>query len=170
MRNPFTIPLVPTGVGYPDESFDFPSRIDLDSVSYPELNGLGGGVSAYRDSQAYQFQSDNPAYAGEYQLGYLNAPGIVMPNADLRHDIIGREDDDGRNPGTNRIIHSIGPVTGRDNGFSGIRDELVQPNPGYAGPVSGGSDYAQQLAASYFASQALAYSEQASAQAMVSAV
>lgn len=177
MQNPFTLALNPAKeYGYPDDSFDLPSSVDLTSVAYPVPTGLGGGVAAYRGNQADQFQSDNPGYAGEYELGFMDATGIVPGYNELNPApgsaslLAPRGTAGGGQPGTNRIIHSEGPVSGVGSEFSGLQAALNAPNPQYAGPVSGGADYSQQLAASYFAAQAIQFSEQASASAMVSAV
>jgi hypothetical protein len=154
--------------------YDFPSDWDLNSADYPVLTGLGGGVAAYRSNQSEQFQSDNPDYAGEYRLGFENAPGIrpgyneLNPAPGSTSLIAPRNS--GETVGTDRIIQSDGPVTGKNSEFTGLRSALYTPNPNYSGPVTGGPDYAQQLAATYFASLAQLYSAEASASALVSAV
>lgn len=175
MWNPFAMPLdynggdPPTGYGY-----DLPSDVTLDDPTYPDLTGLGGGVAAYRGNQDAQFQNANPEYAGEYGLDYLDAPGLIPAYAGLNPapgsvDLI-QPRNAGEVSGTNRIIHSVGPVTGESHSWTELQTPLNQPNPNYGGPVTGGGDYSQQLAATYFASQARMLSEQASAQAMVYAV
>jgi hypothetical protein len=178
MRNPFSTPLPGTGTaneyGYPNSAFDMPSDLSLDSVTYPELTGLGGGVSAYRGNQDVLNQSSNPGYAGEYHLRFADSQGlstvytgrnVAAGSADL---IVPR--DTGGIPGTDRIIQSVGPVTGVGSEWSGIRETLHAPNPNYAGPVTGGSDYSHSLASSFFAAQAQTFSEMASASAMVAAI
>lgn len=179
MQNPFTMTLPGQGnsreYGNANDSFDFPGTLEFEDTNEPVLTGAGGGVATYRGNQSEQFQSDNPAYAGEYHLGYENAIGLPAPVAQSTAPAPGSTDlvvarTTGGVAGTNRIIQSDGPVTGRDNPFSGLQGDLFTPNPNYNGPVSGGQDYSQQLANAYFASQATLFSEQASAQALISAV
>jgi hypothetical protein len=171
MPNPFTTQLPGTGVakeyGYAGDIFDTPSTIELGSTANPDLTGLGGGVAAYRGNQGDMYPID-------YHLQFANGPGI-QPSYQNTNPAPGSADltaprDQGGPAGTSRIIQSDGPVTGNGSQWTGLRGELYQPNPNYAGPGTGGPDYAQTLASTYQASQAQLFSELASASAMVSAV
>jgi hypothetical protein len=170
----------PAEMGYQDETFGFPAPDDelTDEVVYPELTGVGGGVSAYRSNTGEVFQGSAPEYAGRYQLDYMNAPGVLFDNSSYApapgsQDLIAPRYDGGVS-GTNRLINSDGPVTGEgsDGGqsWTGERAELNRPNPNYGGPVVGGPDYSNSLGAAYYADTLAGYSEIAATSAMVSAV
>lgn len=171
MQNPFTMPLQ---FG-PNTGFDNPSDWDDDSLydneNEPDFTGLGDAPAAYRGVASDVIKDPNPAYVGQDQLGYLNNPGIKAAYEDVYPspgsvDLVAPRQAYGV-PGTDRIIHSIGPVSGDNNTFDGNRAALNTPNPGYAGPVTGGPDYATIAATNYFASQAQMYSEQAQAAALL---
>lgn len=163
MWNPFAIPLATSGFG-PNTGYDLPSG-DTEiypSEQEPDFTGLSGGVS-YRSNSADLFDGTG--------LGYLNNPGpesipTFQAPAPGSVDLSAARYDNGI-PGTDRIIHSDGPVSGDGTEFNDGRAVLNTPNPGYAGPVTGGPDYAQTAAANYFASQAQQYSAQASAEALL---
>jgi hypothetical protein len=154
--------------------FDAPSNLNLDSTAYPNLWGLSGGTAAYRSNQDDVLdQGWQPDYAGQYGIKFAEAKGID-PNTQ-RETVPGSADlgmtrDTGGTVGTDRIIMSDGPVTGKSHDWSDQRDKVYQANPNYSGPVTGGPDYAQRLAMTFMASQAVAFSEQASAEALVSSV
>lgn len=181
MANPFNTPLPSwarsSEYGFPAETFDFPSDMETDTSVTPELQGVGGGVSAYRANVGDVFQDTNPEYAGDYEPGFEDSPGAVFTNESTA-PAVGSTDlaaprASGGVAGNNRLIKSDGPVgnDGADHGrWTGNREEAHKPNVQYNGPVSGGPDYANSLGAAYFAAQQAAYSDQAANAAMVSAV
>lgn len=164
MQNPFTMPL---SYG-PNTGYDLPSG-DIDeypSASTLDLTGLGGGPAAYMGPQS--------AHDGLDELSYLANPGVTSQPVGLNpaagsSDLIAPRDAYGV-PGTDRILKSPGPNTMRDTGYTGLQGELNTPNPAYAGPVTGGPDYAAAVSANYFASQAQALSDQATASALLAAI
>lgn len=161
--------------GYPGDRFDLPTASDDDMVSYPENHGIADGVSEYRSNTGELFQGANPEYAGQYELQYMEASGAMPSYSELQPAAgsasLSAPRNSGEVTGTNRLIKSMGPVSGTDgDNWTGERAALNKPNPNYGGPVSGGPDYASSLANSYFAQQANYFSEQASAAAMVAAV
>lgn len=179
VKNLFAVALPSTArsseYGYPGDRFDLPTASDEDEVSYPETHGIADGVSEYRSNTGELFQPANPEYAGEYELKYRNDAGVMPFYSELQPSAgsssLSAPRNSGENTGTNRVIHSTGPVSGTDGDrWTGDRAELNKPNPNYGGPVSGGPDYSASLANSYFAQQANYFSEQASAAAMVAAV
>lgn len=54
--------------------------------------------------------------------------------------------------------------------MTGIQADLNTPNPNYSGPVTGGGDYSQILAANQQASLAIQISEMASASALIASI
>jgi hypothetical protein len=161
--------------GYPRDHFDLPTATDLDEVSYPEFHGVEDGPSEYRSNTAEVFQAGNPEYAGVYELGFNNDPGIAPTYSELAPSVgsssLSASRNSGEVVGTNRLIQSTGPVSGTDGDrWTGERAALYKPNPNYGGPVSGGPDVAAGIHAAYFQSQAQYFSQQASDAAMVSAV
>jgi hypothetical protein len=161
--------------GYPQDHFDLPTASDIDEVSYPEYHGIADGPSEYRSNTAELFQAGNPEYAGTYELGFNNDPGIAPGYSELSpaagSSSLSAPRNSGEVVGTNRLIQSTGPVSGTDGDrWTGERAALHKPNPNYGGPVTGGEDYAAALHNAYFQSQAQYFSQQASDAAMVSAV
>ena len=135
-------------------------------------SGLGGGVGAYRGNESEQFQNDLPNYVGHYQLGFMNEPGLETVYVGVA-PAIGSTDlafprDTGSVPGTDRIIHSVGPVSGRNSNWTGLRNVNHTPAPGVTGPVVGGADYATQLAASQAAAISVAITEAQSSANLIS--
>lgn len=174
MANPLFSTAVPAVAGYENETFDLPAARELtDEVAYPELP-----VTAYRSNTGELFQNAAPEYAGKYELGFENAPGVLFDNSSTApapgSTDLSAPRYDGGVSGTNRIIRSDGPVGGEgtDGGttWSGNRADLYRSNPNYNGPVVGGPDYANALGAAYFADTYAGYSEIAATSAMVSAV
>lgn len=161
--------------GHPGDRFDLPTATDIDEVAYPETHGIADGVSEYRSNTGELFQQGNPEYAGEYELGFMNASGSMPGYSELQpaagSSSLTAPRNTGENTGTNNLIHSKGPVSGTDGDqWSGVRAALNRPNPNYGGPVTGGPDYAASVANAYFAQQANYFSEQASAAALVAAL
>ena len=70
--------------------------------------------------------------------------------------------------GINRMVHLTGPVGGNGTNLSGYIAKLRSPNPGVNGPVTG--DANSQLVAVQNASYAQQLSQEAAANALVSAV
>lgn len=178
-KNPFTTPLPSTArsseYGFVGDHFDLPTAVDvMDEVAYPEFTGVNDGPAAYRSNTGETFQTGNPEYAGTYELGFQNAPGIQPSYSEAGSPgslSLVAPRDSGSTTGTNRQITSAGPVDGRlADQWSGHRAELNRPNPNYGGPVNGGADYASGVHNAYFASQAQALSQEAMNAAMVSAV
>lgn len=173
------MPLAGRESGNPGETFEAPNQVDLDSVSYPDFEaiGLDGSVVSYRGNQSEEFVNDRayPDYVGDYKLGFMDAPGLPTVYQGL-NPAAGSADleaprDIGSVPGTDSIIQSDGPVTGRNSNWTGERGELQSQNPNYFGPNVGGADYAQQLAVThFFAQQAEMFSQQAAASALVAAI
>lgn len=181
MANLFNTPLAnwarSSEYGFPGETFDLPATYEEDAEPQPEFTGIGGGVSEFRSTTGQLFQDDNPAYAGTYTPGFQDSPGTVFATTPLAPapgstDLAAPRESGGM-PGTNRLINSLGPVAGdgAEHGrWTGNREDANKPNMQYAGPVTGGPDYANSLGAAYFAAQQQAYSDQAANAAMVSAV
>lgn len=175
----FTRPLPgrPTAAeyGHAAEGFDFPNAVALDSVAYPDFTGPDGGPEAHRAVTGETFQATNPEYAGAYALGYLDAPGAPVSAAFLAPapgsvDLSAARDA-GAVPGTNRLIHSEGPVTGSPFvGWTGTRTDLHKPIAQVDGPVTGGPDYGRTLTAAYYGQAQAAYSQAAAEAAMVAAL
>jgi len=166
--------LRPREYGTPDH-FVLPSAVELDSAAYPVLHGVEGGPAALVGNSAEVFQADAPEYAGQYELGFLNQPGTVASLASMvpapgSSDLVAPRDAGGV-PGTNRIIHSVGPVDGvLSDGWTGSRADLHTPAPALNGPVSGGPDYGQTLTAAYYASAQANFSQAQAEAAMVAAL
>lgn len=162
--------------GWPNGGiFDFPSELMLESTADPILSGLGGGTAAYRGNKSEQFQDDDPAYAGNYELKF-NYPNSVLPTAQPMA-VPGSVDLEaprniGGIIGTQKLIASNGPVTGAQTNanWSNSRDLGHIPNPNYDGPVGGGPDQGQKIAAAYYASQWDQFSAQANAEALIASL
>ena len=78
--------------------------------------------------------------------------------------------DAGGVPGTNRAIHSVGPVDGvPGDGWSGSRTALHQSQTQSAGPVTGGPDYGQSLTAAYYSAAQTNFSQAQAEAGMVAA-
>lgn len=173
-NKPLPASLRPAEYGHP-EGYDFPNAVDLDSVSYPEFHGVEDGPTAHRAITGEKFQDENPEYAGQYQLGYLDQPGAV-PSQTYLAPAPGSQDlsaprDSGGVAGTNRVIHSVGPVDGAGaDSWSAARTDLHTPLVGTGGPVSGGPDYGHTLNAAYYAQAQAQFSLAAAEAAMVAAV
>jgi hypothetical protein len=165
---PLAADLRPREYGTPDH-FILPSHVELDSTAYPEFHGVEDGPSAVRSNSGELFQAMAPEYAGQYELGYLNQPGTVPTDASLYQDLAAPRDAGGV-PGTNRTIHSIGPVDGTpDTGWSGSRTALHAPQTQSQGPVTGGPDYGQTLTAAYYSAAQANFSQAQAESAMVAA-
>lgn len=165
---PLAADLRPREYGTPDH-YVLPSAVELDSTGYPEFHGVEGGPAALRANTAEVFQSDAPEYAGVYELGYLNQAGTMPTDASLYQDLSAPRDAGGV-PGTNRIIHSMGPVDGSpDSGWSGSRTALHAPQTQAMGPVTGGPDYGQTLTAAYYSAAQANFSQAQAESAMVAA-
>lgn len=166
--------LRPREYGTPDH-FVLPSAVELDSTAYPEFHGVEGSPAALVGNSAEVFQADAPEYAGRYELGFLNQPGTistlssVVPAAGSSDLLVAR--DSGGVPGTNRIIHSVGPVDGNlSDGWTGSRADLHTPLVSTNGPVTGGPDYGQTLTAAYYSAAQANFSQAQAEAAMVAAL
>lgn len=163
--------------GRPAEGFDFPSQVDLDSTAYPEYTGPDGGPEAHRGVTGALFQSDPsmPADLGLYQLDYLEVSGaapaqqFLAPAPGSVDLVMARES--GGVAGTNRIIHSVGPVDGAmGDGWTGTRTDLHRLIPQSDGPVTGGPDYGHTAMAAYYSVAQAAFSQAAAEAGMVAAL
>lgn len=172
---PLASDLRPREYGRPTEGFDFPNTVELDSVAYPEFHGVEDGPSAYRSNTGEAFQHENPEYAGQYELGYLAQPG-TMPSTAYLAPAPGSQDltaprDSGGVPGTNRVIHSIGPVDGTvSDDWTGSRTGLHAPRVQANGPVAGGPDYGHSLTAAYYSAAQANFSQAQAEAGMVAAL
>lgn len=171
---PLASDLRPREYGTPDH-FILPSAVELGSTAYPEFHGIEDGPSALRSNTGEVFQADNPEYAGRYELGYLEQPGAISSLASIA-PAPGSSDltvarDAGGVPGTNRAIHSVGPVDGLlSDAWSGSRTALHAPQPQAHGPVTGGPDYGQSLTAAYYSAAQANFSQAQAEAAMVAAL
>lgn len=167
---PLAADLRPREYGRPSEGFDFPATVDLDSVSYPEFHGIEDGPSALRSTTGEAFQASNPEYAGVYEPGFLDQPGVMPAVAQLPQDLVVPRDAGGV-PGTNRAIHARGPVDGViSDAYTGTRAGLHSPQLQAAGPVVGGPDYGHTLNAAYYSAAQANYSQAAAEAGMVAAL
>lgn len=144
--------------GYNNETFDFPSSVAIDEVSYPVGPGTDGTPSGAPDitsGDAFQATGNQPDYAGFYDLGYRSDPGMVPSYAEQNPapgsaSLIAPRDAAGV-AGTNRVISSRGPVSGQNaEVWSGLRDGAYTQEVGLYGPVAGGEDYHSQLQQAYW--------------------
>lgn len=169
----------PAPYGDPGAHFDFPYMVtDNDANSVTPVNADGTPMPFSYESVMPQSPETNPLWAGEYALGFLANP-LPAPTYNPTNPAPGSVDLERPSdtpffaPGTNRLIHSIGPVTGNggsEGRWDGSRATIGRAPTGQGGPVTGGPDYAQQLALTFQAAQNIAYSQQAAASALVSAV
>lgn len=174
MKNPFSTPLPSTvrssEYGFPNETFDYPSTVELDNTSYPVMDGVENGPSKYRSTVGNVHQDSNPAYAGSTALAWTDTPGI-QPGYSALPDDLAFPVNAGEITGTDGIIASSGPVAGTTpDVWTGDRAALHKPTPGTNGPVSGGPDYGQALNAAYHAANAAVFNAAAAESAMVAAV
>jgi hypothetical protein len=174
---PLPASLRPAEYGHP-EGFDFPNTVDLDSVAYPEFHGVADSPEAHRGVTGELFQDTAPEYAGQYELGFIDQPGTVPSQTYLApapgsQDLVAPRDTGGV-PGTNRVIHSVGPVdgAGTDGGatWSSVRTDLHTPVAQQGGPVTGGPDYGHSLNAAYYAQAQAQYNLASAEAAMVAAI
>lgn len=164
----------PRELGFPGESFDFPRMVDTsDPVGVSELTEAGDG-SPFRGVVDDRFQATNPDYAGEYHPGFVYGHNPV-PQYAPTNPAPGSVDlafarNTGEVTGTDRLITNDGPVGGGNSEWTGQQGRMNFSNPNYAGPVTGGPDYSQQLSAAYFQSVAVQAAQEYANAAMVSAV
>lgn len=144
--------------GDPTVTFDHPSSIAIDEVAYPVGPGADGVAISAPDSnsgEAFQRAGYQPDYAGLYELGYRNDQGLMPSYAEMSPapgspSLVAPRDANGV-PGTNRVIHSVGPVEGAQvDSWTGLRDEAYSQELGLYGPVAGGPDYHSQLQQAYW--------------------
>lgn len=164
-----------TPEGYPQETFDLPSAVNLDDTTIPDYLTGNGEVSAYRSNTGDLFQETHTFSEGQYQLDYLNIPGEfvtaqnIVPAAGSSD--LAQPRDTGGIPGTNRAIHSEGPVTGTpDNNWTGTRTRTVAQAVGMTGPVIGGADTGHGVSNAYYAQQNAMYSQAAAEAALMAAI
>jgi hypothetical protein len=165
------------------EGYDFPkpeTQPDF-AGNYPDFEGSQNTPLPYHSATQERFQEFNPAYAGEYHPGFMEARGAVPDTAWLApapgsENLRAPRDKAapairGEATGTNRLFRPHGPVTGHTNSqWTGHRTDLRTPLVGNSGPVTGGRDGGRLAAQAYFAAQAAQYSQAASNAAMVSAL
>lgn len=169
----------PAPYGYPGGHFDFPYQVtttDANSVTPVNSDGTPMPWDYENVMPTAPFEPENPFNVGAYGLGFMDAPALTPTHASLNPapgsvDLIQPRQTPYFPNGTNRLIHSKGPVTGvYVERYDGSRQEIGRVPTGQGGPVTGGPDYAQQLAQTFMAAQAQAYSSYAQASALVSAV
>lgn len=159
--------------GYPEEHHPTPAQTDLGDGYVPGFHGVNNGPTAHQGNTGDLYQDTHPGYAGLYVPDFRDASG-AQPVAAERVPAVGSqslvEARDARGvPGTNRAIHSTGPVTGTsDNLWSGRRAATVPKPVGQSGPVSGGQDANSAAARAYYSQQA-SYVSQAMAEATLMA-
>jgi len=161
--------------GFPQETFDSPSAVNLDDTTIPDYLTGNGEVSAYRSNTGDLFQETHSFADGVYQLDYLDVPGEFVTATELAPapgsaNLIAPRDTGGI-PGTNRLIHSQGPVTGTpDNQWTGERTRTVAQAVGMNGPVIGGADVGHGVSNAYYAQQNAMYSQAAAEAALMAAI
>lgn len=122
-------------------------------------------------------QSTAPDYAGTYRLVVENLGGLT-PNTEFSSIRTGgaldmrTPWDIGGVAAHTKMTVLEGPVDGNGTEFTYQQDRLPTFNPQTAGPVrgSGGTDYSIALVQAEFAARATQYSQQAIANALISAV
>lgn len=190
MWNPFKTPLAqgatqqgqvaslpdPINTGE-DQHFIFPSPPfewgAWNPQSYQDASLPGGYID---DVQTDMYPSQFPESAGQSGVSHWNNPGLHT-QADYSSIVAapGSTDlamprDFGSYPGTNTFLRATGPVGGNGTVFSGYVAKTRSPQAGVNGPVTGGQDYANQLAGTAYAAAAQSYSQAAAVSALVSAV
>lgn len=165
--------------GYQDvprapEFYVQPSQVDLGDGNIPGMHGTSGGPATWEGNTGDLYQDTHASYAGVYVPDFLDVPGPAVVATQLApatgsENLVAPRDAFGV-PGTNRAIHSAGPVTGTsDNAWSGRRAATVPRTVGSSGPVTGGQDVNQAAARAYYSQQASMIS-QAMAEASLMAV
>jgi len=167
----------PAPMGDPGSHFDFPYQVVTnDANSVTPVNADGTPMPFSYESVMPPTPESDPFNVGSYGVAFMDAPAITPSMTQLNPapgsvNLEQPRDTPFFAPGTNRIIHSTGPVTGAGSErYDGDRAEIGSNPVGQGGPVTGGPDYAQQLALTFQAAQNIAYSQQAAASALVSAV
>ena len=163
----------PAEYGYVNDGFTFPESVDFtlnspEAVDYSQYpRGIRGDV----------LQADNPSYAGVYVPGFRNDPGAWVSNSNNLNPggsgdlATSRESAGGISTGTNRQIAAVGPVGGfTPDVWAGRRAAVHRPVYGQYGPVAGGPDHSQALAAAVYQQAQYAYSEAEAVAGMVAAV
>lgn len=161
--------------GYPNETFDYPSTVELDDANIPDYLTGDGSPSAFRSDTGNLFQETHTAAEGRYQLDYLDEVGTqvsaqnLVPAAGSSDLTFAR--DTGGIPGTNRVIHSEGPVTGTPDVFwTGHRTQTQAERVGLNGPVVGGADVGHGVSNAYYAQQNAMYSQAAAEASLMAAI
>lgn len=181
---------IPTGQFAWPGIYDFPGGADNLELHHTMQSVFPGhdpqsfyfGPNYPDDSNVQPDRSVFPDYVGNAPVNvrpYRN-PDILAPTTSLDHSSImagpGAVDqlvprDVGSVPGKNWVLQQSGPVAGNGTGYTGYIQKLRPIQAGQSGPVSGGPDYGNQLAASNYASQQAAlYSQQALNNAMAAAI
>jgi len=170
----------PREAGFPNDHFDFPYQVvtnDAVSITATDSDGIPQPYEweAPQMGATPEWRAAGPEEAGAYALDFMDAPAIMPTYSPIQSgpgsvDLAVPYGHRDFAPGRNRLIHSTGPVDGAGSNFTGDVAEIGRETPGQGGPVTGGTDYGQQLAATYWATQAQQYSQQAAASALVSAV
>lgn len=161
--------------GFPNETFDLPSDVDLDDNNIPEYLTDSDSFSEWRSNTGDLFQETHSSYDGVYQLDYLNIPGAQDLAANLApapgsEDLAFARNANGI-PGTNRSIFSQGPVTGTpDVAWTDKRTRTQAEHVGLNGPVVGGADVAQGVANAYYAQQNAMFSQAAAEASLMAAI
>jgi hypothetical protein len=164
-----------TPEGFPGETFDGPSGADLDDNNIPDFLTDTASHSEFYSNTGDLFQGTHTMAEGYYQLGYLEAPGVletaqnIVPAAGSSDLTMPRNT--GGIPGTNRTILSDGPVTGTpDNQWTNHRTSTRAEHVGLNGPVIGGADTGHGVANAYYAQQNAMYSQANAEAALMAAI
>jgi hypothetical protein len=162
-------------LGFINETTDLPSEVNLDDVTIPEYMTESGYVAEYRGNAGDLYQESHSAGEGLYQLNYLNETGLGEVATQLNPAAGSANLIEPRNahgiPGTNRVIHSTGPVTGTpDNWYSGQRTATQAQPVGLNGPVVGGADTGHGTSNAYYAAQNAMYSQAAAEAGLMAAI
>ena len=188
MFNPFKMPLangatsngqtaiLPTGlIDSEPDGFVFPSPPFEWNANNPGFTNSPGG---YLDDVVQAHEPD--AFAAYVKTSGVHRidwePGLA-PQSDYSSIIaapgsvdMAQPRDIGTVPGLNNYLVQTGPVGGNGVVWSGFIAKLRSAQPGVAGPVAGGQDYANQAAQTNNAAYAQLLSQAAAANAIVSAV
>lgn len=188
MRNPFTTKLsdgltvagqtatLPTGlIDSETEGFNFPAPAFEWGAYDPGYTPSPGGY--LDDVVAAKDPSWVPDYAGKSGVARIDWQPGLTPSANYSSIVAAPGSVDmaqprnyGTTPGLNNMLIASGPVEGNGTIMSGYVAKLRSAQPGVMGPVAGGSDYANQVAATQNAAYAQLLSMAAAANALVSAV
>jgi hypothetical protein len=170
------VAILPTGnIDMSDDGFRFPApQFEWEAWNAGYTTSPGGYLD---DVAAAKDPTWVPDYAGKSGVHRIDWESGITPQSDYSSVIaapgsvdMSQPRDYGSVPGRNNTLLVSGPVEGNGNVFSGYIAKLRSAQPGVIGPVSGGQDYANQVAQTNNAAYAQLLSQAAAASALVSAV